>query len=147
MQYVRLRSGDRDLARAVFATMAAIFGEELQTLSDNYVDRLLARDDFLTIAALAGDRVAGGLTAYVVPLTRSQASEFFIYDVAVRSEDRRKGVGRRLVAALRDIARAKGHGIFVLADNGDVEALNFYRSLGGVSSPVTLFELESIRPD
>ncbi len=123
--------------------MAAIFGEESQALSDGYVDRLLAREDFLAIAALAGDRVAGGLTAYVIPLTRSQASEVFIYDVAVRSEDRRKGIGRGLISALRDVVCAKGCGdAFVLAENGDVDALNFYRSLGGVASPVTLFDFE-----
>ena len=123
--------------------MAAIFGEESQALSDAYVDRLLAREDFLAIAALAGDRVAGGLTAYVIPLTRSQASEVFIYDVAVRSEDRRKGVGRELVTALRDVVGAKGcDDVFVLAENADVDALNFYRSLGGVACPVTLFDFE-----
>jgi aminoglycoside 3-N-acetyltransferase I len=148
MQYVLLKSGDRDLARSLFATMGAIFGEESQALSDAYVDRLLAREDFFAIAALAGDRVAGGLTAYVIALTRKQASEVFIYDVAVRSEDRRKGIGRELVSALRNAACTKGCGdAFVLAENGDADALNFYRGLGGVASPVTLFDFErSQRP-
>ena len=143
MRYVLLKSGNRDLARSLFATMAAIFGEESQALSDGYVDRLLAREDFLAIAALAGDRVAGGLTAHVIPLTRNQASEVFVYDVAVRLEDRRKGVGRKLVTALREFVCAKGFdGVFVLAENADVDALNFYRSIGGVACPVTLFEFE-----
>jgi aminoglycoside 3-N-acetyltransferase I len=143
MRYVLLKSGDRDLARSLFATMAAIFGEESQALSDAYVDRLLAREDFFALAALAGDRVAGGLTAYAIALTRRQASEVFIYDVAVRSDDRRKGIGRELVSALRDVVRTKGCGdVFVLVDNADADALNFYRGLGAVASPVTLFDFE-----
>ena len=49
---------------------------------------------------------------------------------------------RSLIAALKDEARDIGiEEAFVLADNEDVHALDFYRALGGRASQVTLFTL------
>jgi aminoglycoside 3-N-acetyltransferase I len=137
----RLIAGDRELARRVFVLMAEAFEEECQAPSDPYVDALLCRADFWAIAAFVGDEIVGGLTAHTLPLTRAAASEVFIYDVAVRDGYRRKGVGRQLMTALRDgVAAALGiEEMFVPADNEDTHALDFYRALGGVPSPVTFF--------
>jgi aminoglycoside 3-N-acetyltransferase I len=140
MRSVRLKSGDRDLARALFTTIAAVFDEDSEPLSDDHIDRLLAREDFWAIAAFAGDQIIGGLTAYTLALTRTESSELFIYDIAVRREEQRKGIGRQLLAQLREGANANGiHELFVAVDNGDVHALDFYRALGGTESPVTFF--------
>ena len=142
MRSVRLRAGDGDLARALFALMANVFGEECDVLSDAYLDRLLSREEFLAIAAFHGDQLIGGVTAHVLPMTRADTSEVFIYDIAVQSDHQRTGVGRALVADLRAIAAAHGiHDVFVLADNADVHAVDFYRALGGVAAPVTSFTL------
>ena len=46
MQSKRLKPGDRDIARRLFATMAEVFEEDSETLSDAYIDILLAREDF-----------------------------------------------------------------------------------------------------
>jgi aminoglycoside 3-N-acetyltransferase I len=44
------------------------------------------------------------------------------------------------MAGLRDAASAAGVSVvFVAADNEDEHALDFYRALGGVDSPVTVF--------
>ena len=44
------------------------------------------------------------------------------------------------MAALRKAAAAKGiQVVLVGADNDDVYALDFYRALGGLPSPVTFF--------
>ena len=140
MRFLRLKAGDRDLARDLFLTLAQVFDEGFAALSDDYIDRLLTREEFWAIAALDGGRIAGGLTAHTLPLTRTQESEVFIYDIAVRREDRRRGVGRRLVAELQRSANARGiRELFVPADNGDIDALDFYRALGGTPAPVTMF--------
>ncbi len=140
MRTARLKSGDRDLARALFTTIASVFDEESEPLSDDYIDRLLVRQDFWAIAGFAGDNIIGGLTAYTLPLTKTESCELFIYDIAVRPEERRKGIGRQLVARLREIANASGiRELFVAVDNDDVHALDFYRALGATASPVTLF--------
>ncbi len=132
----------------MFAMMAEVFREPGEapgkSLSDAYVDRLLARPDFWAIAALAGDEVVGGVTAHTLPMTRAECSEIFIYDIAVRSDQQRKGVGRQLMTALRESAAGMGiHDVFVPADNDDLHALEFYRALGGVAAPVTHFTFSS----
>jgi aminoglycoside 3-N-acetyltransferase I len=140
MRLKRLKAGDRELARALFILMTEVFEEGSGVLSDGYIDRLLGREDFWAIAAFVDDAIVGGLTAHTLPMTRAEYSEIFIYDIAVRSEHQRKGIGRRLMEELR--AQAAGMGIrdlFVPADNEDVHALDFYRALGGEAAPVTIF--------
>jgi len=140
MRTIRLASGARDQARALFVLMASVFEEGCDELSDEYVDRLLARPDFWVIAALVDDEIIGGLTAHTLPMTRKESSEIFIFDVAVRSDHQRTGVGRQLLATLRAEAAAQGIlEVFVAADDDDIHALDFYRATGGVASPVTMF--------
>ena len=140
MRSMRLKAGDRQLAKQLFSVMAAAFEEEREPLGDAYIDRLLAREDFWAIAAFEGDEIIGGVTAHTLPMTRNESSEVFLYDLAVRSDHRRKGVGRHLVTELRNRAAASGIGdVFVPADDEDVHALDFYRALGGAASPVTFF--------
>lgn len=143
MKTVRLASGDMELARVMFSLMAAVFGEPEGELSDEDVGGLLARPDFWAIAAVDGGEVVGGLTAHTLPLTRKQGSEIFIYDIAVRRDRQRRGVGKNLVACLREGAAAEGiDTVFVPADDEDEHALLFYRALGGDPSPVTFFTFE-----
>jgi len=136
----RLRSGDGALAKKLFSTMAEVFEEESEPLGGEYIQRLLARDDLWVIAAMAGEEIVGGATAHVLPMTRSESREVFIYDIAVRASHQRRGVGRLIVSLLRGIAREEGiDELFVPADDEDVHALDFYRALGGVAAPVTFF--------
>jgi aminoglycoside 3-N-acetyltransferase I len=136
----RLGPGDEVEARRVLVTMAEVFGEERSALGDEYVARLLVREDLWILAATQGDAVVGGLTAHTLPMTRSESSEIFIYDIAVRADHQRRGVGRQLVARLREAARAAGiRDLFVPADDEDAHALEFYRALGATATPVTFF--------
>ncbi|MET3176709.1 UNVERIFIED_ORG: aminoglycoside 3-N-acetyltransferase I [Arthrobacter sp. UYCu721] len=136
----RLVRGDLSAARDMFAMMAAVFAEDAEPLTDDYLVWLLDRDSFWAIAAFAGDDIVGGITAHTLPMTRSPSSEVFIYDLAVRQDHQRQGVGSRLVLELRDAAAAAGFGeVFVPADNEDKPALDFYRAQGAAASPVTFF--------
>jgi aminoglycoside 3-N-acetyltransferase I len=140
MRSKRLKPGDRDLARRLFSTMAEVFGEDHETLSDAYIDSLIGREDFWAIAAYIDDQIIGGITAHTLPMTRTESSEVFVYDIAVRSDHRRKGVGRLLMSELRNNASARGiRVLFVPAENDDLHALDFYRALGGTPSQVTVF--------
>ena len=136
----RLRAGDRDVARRTFAMMADVFDEPATPLGEAYLDALLASDACWVLAALEGDAVVGGLTAHVLPMTRAESAELFVYDLAVRTDRQRQGIGRRLMHALRDAAGAAGIGdVFVPADVDDAHALDFYRAIGGEAAPVTMF--------
>lgn len=137
---VRLSLADVALARATFAMMAIVFDENSAAVGDDYVRRLLSRDGFIAIAAVSDGRPVGGITAHVLPMTRSETSEVFIYDIAVRPDQQRRGVGRRLMSALQEHARSLGiDDLFVPADNEDAHALEFYRALGGAPGAVTIF--------
>ncbi|MGZ8457323.1 MAG: GNAT family N-acetyltransferase [Gemmatirosa sp.] len=137
----RLRHGDRDVARRLFTVMAEVFEETIGApLGDAYLDALLGRADFWALAALVGGEVVGGLTAHALPMTRAESTELFIYDVAVRADRQRQGIGRHLIATLRRTAADAGiEELFVPADDEDGHALDFYRALGGVPAPVTIF--------
>lgn len=136
----RLTLGERALARELFTMMADVFEETREPLGDAYLDRLLGRPDFWAIAAVWDGELVGGLTAYTLELTRSQTSEIFIYDIAVRRDRQRQGVGRELIEALRTAAAAAGvDDLFVPADDEDAHALEFYRALGAEASPATFF--------
>jgi aminoglycoside 3-N-acetyltransferase I len=69
----------------------------------------------------------------MIPMTRTESTEVFIYDVAVRAERQRCGIGRQLVTVLCAAAAAAGFGdVFVPVDSAHRHALDFYRTLGGV---------------
>ncbi len=124
--------------------MEAVFvegGEEpAEPCSDDYVRSLLQRGDFWAVVATEGGSIVGGITAHALPMTRSQSTELFIYDLAVRIDRQRHGIGRALVNELLVLARAAGiETSFVPADDEDTHALEFYRALGGEASPVTFF--------
>lgn len=123
--------------------MAEAFEEKRDEVTGGYAERLLAREDTWVVVASSNEDVVGGLTAHVLPMTRAEETELFIYDLAVAPAHQRKGVGRSLIAFLRQAGRAAGHGaVFVPADDEDTHALEFYRAVGGVGAPVTIFTFE-----
>jgi aminoglycoside 3-N-acetyltransferase I len=142
----QLIPSDTELAIDAFAMMAAVFEESGSRLSPAYVDRLLAREDFWAFVALVGNEVVGCLTAHALPMTRAERWEMFIYDVAVRPDFQRQGVGRRLMAEVRRAAGDRGiDDVFVAADEDDAHALDFYRSLGGSPAASEIFTFPAER--
>lgn len=140
MKLQKLNLADRNLARALFTLMADVFGENHEELTNDYIDCLLGQQSFWAIAGIADDGIVGGITAYTLPMTKTMSSEIFVYDIAVRNDHRRSGVGRYLITDLRTRAAQAGIGaVFVAVDNDDVNALDFYRGIGGNASPVTIF--------
>jgi aminoglycoside 3-N-acetyltransferase I len=136
----KLSTGEIELARSLFSIMASVFGESPRSVSAEYAASLLNRDDFWVIAALVDGEPIAGLTAFVLPLTRAECAELFIYDIAVLPTYQRHGIGRWLVETARGLAAERGIATaWVPAENSDVHALEFYRSLRGVPSSVTIF--------
>jgi aminoglycoside 3-N-acetyltransferase I len=136
----RLTTDDVDHARQLFAVMSRVFEEPCEPLSEEYLIRLLSRQEFWAFAAFRGGEIIGGLTAHTLPMTRSEVSEIFIYDIAVRAEHQRKGVGRKLIhAVLVGAATSGADTVIVPADKEDEHALEFYRAVGGTPSDVTFF--------
>ena len=136
----RLASADVPLAKTTLKLVHAVFAEPSEPLSDAYVATLLERADFWLLGAFIGEQPVGGLTAHVLPMTREESRELFLYDLAVHPEYQRRGIGRALVETLRVLGSAEGIGVtFVPADSEDDRALAFYEALGGEAAPVTIF--------
>jgi aminoglycoside 3-N-acetyltransferase I len=107
---------------------------------EEYLHKLLSRNDFFAFVALSENEVIGGLTSYLLEQYYSQSPLAYIYDLAVKTEHQRKGIGTKLMLAHRDYCEEIGvEEIMVQADNIDLHALEFYRSTGGIPEEVTHF--------
>jgi aminoglycoside 3-N-acetyltransferase I len=131
----RLGSKDIELMHALLDTFGDAFND-IPTYSKfrpdhPYLERLLNKDDFFALAALSNGKVIGGLAAYELQKFEQARSEIYIYDLAVRAADRRRGVATALIDKLREIAaRRDAWVIFVQADYGDAPAIALYQKLG-----------------
>lgn len=118
-----------------------IFEEPVAKLPDDkYLRRVLAKPEFLVFTAEVNGEVIGGLTAYLLDKYYYEGSEIFIYDLAVKKDYQRKGIGKRLIAAVQEYGRSVGvRDIFVAAAREDHQALDFYRATGGLEEEVVHF--------
>lgn len=119
--------------------MLGMFGEAFEDVETYgrarpgpaYGERLLGSDTFIAVVALVGEEVVGGLAAYELQKFEQERSEFYIYDLAVASTHRRKGIATALIGELQSLAAARGaYVIFVQADRGDDAAITLYSKLG-----------------
>ena len=119
----------------------AVFeSDESAISSETNLLKLLSGNQFVVIAAIYENELVGGLTAYELPMYYSENPEIFLYDLAVKREYQRRGIGKRLIHHLRDYCTKHGiHEFFVLAHAEDEHAVEFYRSTGGKSEEVVNF--------
>lgn len=135
---------------ALVHALLDVFGEAFEDAATygarrpgpGYLRRLLAGDTFVALVARAGGEVIGGLAAYELHKLEQERSEFYIYDLAVASAHRRRGVATALIRALQQVASARGAWvIFVQADPPDAPAVALYTRLG-VREDVLHFDIE-----
>jgi aminoglycoside 3-N-acetyltransferase I len=123
-----------------------VFEEESKIGSEPHLLNLLSSRNFIVLAALINDEVVGGLTAYELPMYYSDASEIFLYDLAVKAEHQRKGIGKGLLQALKDhCTENEIKEFFVMAHEEDEHAIEFYRSTGGKGEKVVNFVYEAVQ--
>jgi aminoglycoside 3-N-acetyltransferase I len=92
---------------------------------------LLASDTFIAVASFDGTTPVGGLAAYILPKFEQVRSEIYIYDLAVREQYRRQGIGTALIMEVMRLAAERGaYVIYVQADYGDDAAIALYTKLG-----------------
>ena len=133
--YKQIFAVDLPVLKSLLAVFGEAFGEpdtyQGRVPTDAYLGALLGKPHFIALAALRGDEVVGGLAAYELEKFEQARSEIYIYDLAVREADRRKGVATGLIRALGQIAKERGaYVMFVQADRGDAPAIRLYESLG-----------------
>jgi GNAT superfamily N-acetyltransferase len=102
----------------------------------------LANQDLLTWAAFAGQEVVGFVFCHVLRMRKEPARELLLYEIGVRNDWRRRGVGRRLVAAMVEWMRAEGIvTAWVLAGHEGAERFYEACGFGPGPGPATYFEL------
>jgi aminoglycoside 3-N-acetyltransferase I len=131
----RLGTQDLELLRELNALFATVFEDpdsySAEPPSDSYLEGLLAKEHFTAVVALLDDEVIGGLVAYELEKFEKVRREYYIYDLAVRREHRRRYIATQLIEHLCVIASSRGAWvILVQADYGDDPAISLYEKLG-----------------
>jgi len=144
MKIVVLKSDHVDLAQALFLYFQKDDGiENPISAPDEYIEKLLGKDDFHVIVALKGETVIGGLTAYELPGYKDEQPEMFLFEMGVKEEHRRKGVGTAIIEKLKEICLNKGISeMFVDAFADNSPACGLYESTGGKGENVVEFTYE-----
>ena len=145
LEIKRLTKDDLSACKQLINMFNMVFEEaESAISSETNLVKLLSQNNFIAIAAFSESEVVGGLTAYELPMYYSENSEIFLYDLAVKPEFQRIGIGKRLVHNLKDYCNRNGiKEFFVLAHEEDEHAVEFYRSTGGKSEKVVNFLYEA----
>lgn len=116
------------LFREVFAHEYGYNGPEP---SKDYARKLLADPGFVMLLATRDDEPAGAIAGYELRKYEAERSEYYIYDLAVREEHRRRGVATALIEAVGEIAAARGGWVVMIqADPVDAPAVALYDKLG-----------------
>lgn len=148
MEIKRLGKNDIALFRELIQLFQEVFEMEgTLEFDESYLSQLLDNDNFIAYAAISDDTIAGGLTAYVLPMYYSQSAEAYIYDIAVSPAFQRMEIGRQLMNSLTLHCKQNDiKVIFVEAHEEDTHAIDFYHSAGGKAEKVVHFNFE-ITPD
>jgi aminoglycoside 3-N-acetyltransferase I len=130
-----LKADDVALSRAMLGLFGSAFEGETtfthEQPDDAYLQRLLEGDTFVAMVAEADSHVIGALVGYVLPKFEQARSEFYIYDLAVDSRYRRRGVAMAMIGRLETLAASRGiHVIYVQAEYGDDPAIALNSKLG-----------------
>lgn len=131
---------------AEFISLIKVFEEvfEMKDFSmpdEKYLQQVLAKDDFFVFVALHENEVVGGLTSYILHQYYSTQPLVYIYDLAVKIEFQRQGIGKRLIACNNNYCKdINVEVVMVQADEVDAYAIDFYRSTGGTGEKVIHFD-------
>ncbi len=131
-----------------FTELIRVFEEvfemkNFQIPSQKYLQSLLNRDDFFAFVALSDKKVLGGLTSYIMHQYYAEAPLVYIFDLAVKTEFQRKGIGQMLISGNNEYCKSIGvEFVMVEADEEDEHAIEFYRSTGAIGQKVTHFDYE-----
>lgn len=114
--------------------------ENFQMPDRHYLQQVLEEKHFLAFVALSDGKVAGGLTAYILPQYYSRKPLAYIYDLAVKEEYQRQGIGKQLLSEITSYCKKAGvEEVFVQADEVDIHAVEFYQATGGTAEKVIHF--------
>ncbi|HOP26872.1 MAG TPA: GNAT family N-acetyltransferase [Candidatus Sabulitectum sp.] len=87
----------------------------------------------IMLAAEVGGEHAGQIVGYILRRWDEKPPMLFLYSIDVAERFRRNGVARRLVREFLRLGKEQGCGTsFVMTNEGNVPAMELYRSAGGI---------------
>ena len=105
---------------------------ELPVPDDATSARFLGAETTHLLVAFAGSDPVGVLLAYELPRRHGDETKMILYEIGVREDWRRRGVGRGLIERFGDLCRERGaRRAFVLTDEANEAAMALYASTGG----------------
>ncbi len=91
--------------------------------------------------ALVDNKVVGGLTSYIMKQYYSKSSLVYIFDLAVKPELQRQGIGKMLITGNNSYCTTIGvEEVMVQADEVDGYTIDFYQSTGAIGQKVIHFD-------
>lgn len=126
----KLTSTDIDDFSRLVQIFDQVFEWQLSSIPDSsHLQKVISNSRFIAFVAKANNEVIGGLTAHVLDRYDAEKPSAYLYDLAVLSAQRRKGIGKQLVAALNEHCRKNGFSeVFVQAEAEDLQAVDFYKT-------------------
>jgi|SRR6185312_5765769 len=139
--YKKLSRTDIPILTELVKTYTDVFETENFSMPNSeYFQTLLDNDNIIFCVALLGNFVIGGLTAYILPSVYYPSSQVYIYDLAVKPNMQRQGIGQKIIAFLQNCCIELGHAeIYIQADIEDQHAIDFYKATGGHPEKVIHF--------
>jgi ribosomal protein S18 acetylase RimI-like enzyme len=122
------RAGTADVARAREAFEAL---HDRPPQNDEALAAFLADPSCYLLLALEGDRVVGSMNGYALRKAHRNEPQFLLYQIDVREEFQRRGIGRALLDRFIDEARAaSAYEVWVVTERPNEAAMALYRGCG-----------------
>jgi ribosomal protein S18 acetylase RimI-like enzyme len=97
-------------------------------------ERYLSADQNALFIAYVGQEPAGFVRGTILHQLKSTRGQMLLYEIGVDDRFQRQGVGRSLINAITDLARAEGcEEMFVLTNRSNAAAMGLYETTGGVT--------------
>jgi ribosomal protein S18 acetylase RimI-like enzyme len=106
----------------------------------DYTRQFLADPRHHLLMAFGDDGTPVGFVTGVETTHPDKGTEMFLYELSVAEHARRRGIGRALTEALRDLARERGcHGMWVATETDNAAARATYESAGAPPAEEAVF--------
>jgi ribosomal protein S18 acetylase RimI-like enzyme len=134
----RLGPGDEDIVQLLAAQNTLFDEERIEPVTkppptDQSASDLLASGDDHLLVAFEGDDPIGFVLAHELKRRDGEGRRLFVYEVGVRYDRRRQGVGRRLLEETLRIGSDRGIAkAFVITNEANEAATALYRAVGGL---------------
>jgi aminoglycoside 3-N-acetyltransferase I len=129
----KLAAHETELAKELFLFYQEDDGVAEPVLpGDAYLRELMSGDSFHVLVAMENGELAGGLTAYEMPMYKKEVKEMFLYEIAVKPAYRQNGAGTALINRLKNICVEKSiDELYVGTTTPNQAAMKLYSGTGG----------------